>query len=153
LYTLTGFWDTISYITDSRTRQTHVLFDYSKHDIVSFSNCAIDDVMCSRRVWDAVARGIINNNEAVAQKAKTAIEETQRAAEKYRKENNIVFCPKLFSKVNDFYYYNQWSDIKKKSKHLHKHKGSKSHRSHTGKKDDIQKSITVKATYTPVSTK
>jgi len=134
---LTGFWDTISYITDSRTRQTHVLFDYSKHDIVSFSNCAIDDVMCSRRVWDAVSRGIINNNEALAQKAKTAIEETQRAAERYRNENNIVFCPKLFSKVNDLYYYNQWSDIKKKSEQLQKHKGSKSHRSHTG---------TVKAT-------
>jgi len=72
-----------------------------------------------------------------ALKAKTAIEESQRVAEKYRKENNIICSPKLFDNVNVFYYYNQWSDIKEKSKYYQKYKGSKS-RSHTGKKEDIQ---------------
>jgi len=136
MYTLSGCWDSITYITDSKTKQTHVLFD-SNYQIISFSRCDTDDVMGSRRVWDSVARGILNQNEVAALKAKTAIEESQRVAEKYRKENNIICSPKLFDNVNDFYYYNQWSDIKEKSKYYQKYKGSKS-RSHTGKKEDIQ---------------
>lgn len=79
-YTLTGRWDTMVELTNAVTRSSEVLFDAKVDERTKPQPRPVQEQgeMESQRVWYACARLIHEENWALADKAKAAVEEFQR---------------------------------------------------------------------------
>eukprot|EP00026_Physarum_polycephalum_P010710 Phypoly_transcript_10885.p1 GENE.Phypoly_transcript_10885~~Phypoly_transcript_10885.p1 ORF type:complete len:379 (+),score=41.72 Phypoly_transcript_10885:70-1206(+) len=114
LYTIEGRWDEVLTIS-SRNGNKQVFFDCHASPITTPAIVAPISQQAeneSRRVWDKVVQNILRHNESEALKEKSIVEESQRTAERERKEKKIEWTPKLFTKVkDDFYVPKSFSNI------------------------------------------
>ncbi|KAI9141224.1 hypothetical protein BKA69DRAFT_1038683 [Paraphysoderma sedebokerense] len=103
LYTISGRWPHVTYITETKSNETTVLFDADTSPIEepSVKPIAEQNDIESRKLWQKVADALNSQNYSTATKEKTDIEEYQRSMRKERAANGEVWNPKYFKFVED----------------------------------------------------
>lgn len=100
LYTISGKWDDRMDITNSKTKQTEVLFDSKAAKRVPKIVRPLDqqDETESQKLWNSVTLAIKKRDQREATAEKTKLEEAQRKERKERTERTEEWVPRLFKK-------------------------------------------------------
>lgn len=103
LYKIEGQWSGKSIITDYNTRLSEPFLDVNTLKEASAKVKPIKSMgkMESRRLWQKVSDAIRNNDNALAAKEKSLIENQKRAEQKEREEKGVKWEPKYFKWVEN----------------------------------------------------
>ena len=103
LYEITGKWNEVIEIKDTRTGNKSVLFDATDAKSVPPKVRPISEQgeLESRRLWEKVVNALSVRDHTAATDEKFFIEDRQRKEAKQREEEGVEFHPKLFKPVAD----------------------------------------------------
>jgi len=98
LYTISGKWDGRMDVTNSKTKQTEVLWDPKTAQLNPKIVPPLDkqEEFESQRLWSHVSAALRKKDQREATTEKTKLEDAQRQTLKVRKDNNEEWIPRLF---------------------------------------------------------